>query len=227
MKGSYTLGVKQREADIMGEKHAREDNREQIIQAAIRQFAENGTKKTTLEDIAQCAGVTKKTVLNHYGSKDRLIFLATERCFEETLEDVRLLTLEAAYQTVTGAEQIVMLLVKRAKYFMEKPYIVTLVNEAENLVSTGAIEKEFSIRYWHKPAALSNYLRHALEKGIQDGSVRPDIDFEEADNFLLFSWRTLAQRLMQIHMSEEGQKQIDTIGIMRAQLSVVKRYLTH
>jgi TetR/AcrR family transcriptional regulator of autoinduction and epiphytic fitness len=46
--------------------------REAIIQAAIAEFRDNGFKVTSMDNIAARAGVSKRTVYNHFPSKDEL-----------------------------------------------------------------------------------------------------------------------------------------------------------
>lgn len=46
--------------------------RETIIQAAIAEFRDNGFKVASMDNIAARAGVSKRTVYNHFPSKDEL-----------------------------------------------------------------------------------------------------------------------------------------------------------
>jgi len=46
--------------------------REDIIQAAKDEFRENGFKATSMDRIAEVAGVSKRTVYNHFDSKETL-----------------------------------------------------------------------------------------------------------------------------------------------------------
>src|SRR5713101_5035960 len=47
--------------------------REQCLQVAIRLFAERGYQRTTMDDVAEAAGVTKGAVYWHFPSKDDLL----------------------------------------------------------------------------------------------------------------------------------------------------------
>ena len=47
--------------------------REQLLQAALKVFAESGTRGATTRRIAQEAGVNEVTLFRHFGSKDALI----------------------------------------------------------------------------------------------------------------------------------------------------------
>src|SRR5664279_2720391 len=63
--------------------------REAIIQAAIAEFRDNGFKVTSMDRIAARAEVSKRTVYNHFPSKDELfaeILLELWECSKEQLE---------------------------------------------------------------------------------------------------------------------------------------------
>lgn len=46
--------------------------RHQIILAAVKEFRDNGFTGTSMDNVAQCAAVSKRTVYNHFDSKDAL-----------------------------------------------------------------------------------------------------------------------------------------------------------
>lgn len=50
--------------------------RQQLIETAIKLFAEHGFHATGIDRIAEVAGVTKKTLYNHFRSKEELILAA-------------------------------------------------------------------------------------------------------------------------------------------------------
>src|SRR4051794_10536516 len=53
--------------------------KEGILEAASRQFARHGFKKTSVEDIAREAGVAKGTVYLAYDSKEEIFYHAVHR----------------------------------------------------------------------------------------------------------------------------------------------------
>ncbi|WP_426416161.1 TetR/AcrR family transcriptional regulator [Aestuariirhabdus sp. LZHN29] len=56
-----------------------EEKRDSILDAAVTLFTEQGFESTSMDQIAQRAGVSKQTVYSHYGSKEEL-FSASIRC---------------------------------------------------------------------------------------------------------------------------------------------------
>jgi TetR/AcrR family transcriptional regulator, mexJK operon transcriptional repressor len=51
---------------------ASERKREAIVQAAVRLFLRDGFERTSVDAIADEAGVSKRTIYNHYGDKENL-----------------------------------------------------------------------------------------------------------------------------------------------------------
>ena len=52
----------------------RRDRRADILQAAVELFSEKGYQSATTDEIAERAGVTKRTLYNHMGSKNHILY---------------------------------------------------------------------------------------------------------------------------------------------------------
>ena len=65
-----------------GRRPGRSGAREEIAQAARRQFAELGYDRTTIRSVAAEAGVDPALVIHYFGSKQRLFLAAIELPFE-------------------------------------------------------------------------------------------------------------------------------------------------
>ena len=65
------------------------DRQEYVLNTALRLFLRHGFKKTSMDDIARAAGMTRQGLYFHYPSKDALARRAIERALEDGLEAVR------------------------------------------------------------------------------------------------------------------------------------------
>src|SRR6187455_2112867 len=63
----------------------KEERREEILDAALEFFAEQGLAAST-EDIAAKAGISQPYVFRLFGTKKELFKAVVARCFRETLE---------------------------------------------------------------------------------------------------------------------------------------------
>ena len=71
-----------------GRLHAVE-RRAEVVEAAIKAFAEGGYAGTSTEEIARIAGVSQPYLFRLFGSKQALFLAAVGRCFERTREEFR------------------------------------------------------------------------------------------------------------------------------------------
>jgi AcrR family transcriptional regulator len=69
----------QRPYNQVARARAREQTREALLEAASEEFFEGHWPKTSLESLSAKAGVTKQTLLRHFGSKDGLLIQALIR----------------------------------------------------------------------------------------------------------------------------------------------------
>jgi AcrR family transcriptional regulator len=53
--------------------------RDEIVDEAMKLFAAGGFRKTSLAEIAEAAGISKATLLHHFGSKDNLLIAVLRR----------------------------------------------------------------------------------------------------------------------------------------------------
>jgi AcrR family transcriptional regulator len=62
------------------------ERREEVLDAAIVEFAERGFEGTSTEDIARRAGISQPYLFRLFGTKKELFKATVGRCFRETLE---------------------------------------------------------------------------------------------------------------------------------------------
>ena len=64
----------------------KEVRREEILDAALEEFAERGLHGASTEDIARRAGISQPYVFRLFGTKKELFSAVVARCFRQTLE---------------------------------------------------------------------------------------------------------------------------------------------
>lgn len=68
------------------ERKSKDERREDILDAALLEFAERGLHGSSTEDIARRAGISQPYVFRLFGTKRELFKAVVARCFRETLE---------------------------------------------------------------------------------------------------------------------------------------------
>jgi AcrR family transcriptional regulator len=71
---------------VTAERKTKDARREEILDAALQEFAERGFHGASTEDIARRAGISQPYVFRLFGTKKELFRAVTARCFRETLE---------------------------------------------------------------------------------------------------------------------------------------------
>ena len=71
---------------VTRERKSKDERREEILDAALHEFAEAGLDGTSTEDIARRAGISQPYVFRLFGTKKQLFQAVVARCFRETLE---------------------------------------------------------------------------------------------------------------------------------------------
>ena len=71
---------------IASERKTKDERREEILDAAMREFAEHGLHGASTEQIARDAGISQPYVFRLFGTKKELFTAVVNRCFRETLE---------------------------------------------------------------------------------------------------------------------------------------------
>ena len=137
-----------------------EQTRQSILEAAYGLFRRKGFVRVGVDEVAVAAGVTKRTLYNHFGSKDALLAAVLASQHEKTF---------AAFQTfgeeLSGsAEDIVDALFRKLALWSAKPRwagsgFTRLVIELADLPGHPAR----AVAHQHK-AALEEYLAEMLSK---------------------------------------------------------------
>src|SRR5712691_9754484 len=71
---------------MLAERKSKEERREEILDAAIAEFAERGLHGASTEEIARLAGISQPYVFRLFGTKKELYLAVVARCFRQTLE---------------------------------------------------------------------------------------------------------------------------------------------
>jgi AcrR family transcriptional regulator len=82
-----TMDTKKRSYEMRARKEATTATRTAIVEAAIECFLAERSLAITLGAVAERAGVTVKTVLRHFGSRETLIEVAWSRVFQDALAE--------------------------------------------------------------------------------------------------------------------------------------------
>ena len=150
--------------------------REAIIQASIEAFHKNGIIETSMDTIAQLANVSKRTVYNHFDSKETLV----TQIFKEMWKKSQTLVGQTYQTDATLEQQLVSILQSELKYMSCPTYIEKV---------------RFALGYFiHKPEEMCEYsdefmkaetnLKIWIKAAVADGKLK-ELNVETANDQLV------------------------------------------
>jgi AcrR family transcriptional regulator len=86
MKSGSTTGLKPRRYEQVARARSQEQTRDALLEAAIDELCGSRLRSTSLESISARAGVTKQTLLRHFGSKEGLLMQALTHASSQVLD---------------------------------------------------------------------------------------------------------------------------------------------
>jgi len=145
-------------------KEARKDN---VIDAALRVFAEKGYSDTTMTDIARKAGVSTPVLYEYFKTKEDLLFAIPEKF---TAEPIKIAEYVAPY--LRGAEAKIRALVQGyLTIYDENPLYASLV-----MLELKTNRKFLKTRAYGMVKKVAGGLLDVIKEGIKDGTFKPDTD---------------------------------------------------
>ena len=150
--------------------------REKILNTATQLFIQKGSEKTSMQDIAQTAGISKGAIYHHFKSKNEIV-LAVIRSRQELMEEEMKQWLKAT-ENLTGREQLQTILKSNL--------------ESQTARATDGIVGEYEKDAGFILTMMRDNLRigaplvsDIIKKGMADGSLRTQYPDQAAEVFLL------------------------------------------
>ncbi|HOF17706.1 MAG TPA: TetR/AcrR family transcriptional regulator [Phycisphaerae bacterium] len=177
---------------------ARQDKRQQIMQAAERLFTSRRFHEITLDDVARTAKVGKGTIYRHFRDKDDLFFQTATSGFDELCELLR-------RQVPAGAsffDQLTEACMQISRFFEQRRQLFRMMQTEEGRMQwCGGSLRD---RWLERRKGLVSAVAEILAKGVAEGQVRADIPPEVLAHLLLGLLRTRARDLSEVAPADCG-----------------------
>ena len=185
--------------------------KEKILRAAETAFAERGLYGARVDEIAELAGVNKRMIYAHFGSKEELYVAVLDEVYGRIADEEQAILSEAGDCATLIRRNIE----GNFKFLCKNPTFVKMVLW-ENL--NGGEYLKRSTAKNTKQAALDS-VKNILREGIAQGVFRDDIDVDEvvlSSQMFVYSYfsniHTMAYIMERDFLNEEAlQKRCDHI----------------
>ena len=146
-----------------------ERSRQDILAAALSEFAEHGLGGARMDRISERAGLNKRLIYYYFESKEGLFLAVLERAYEGIRGEEQQLNLT---QT-EPIEAIRRLIAFTWNYYIAHPEFLSLLN-SENLHRARHLKQSSKVKTLHSP--LVRTLADVLERGVKQGLFRAGVD---------------------------------------------------
>ncbi|MBI2706360.1 MAG: TetR/AcrR family transcriptional regulator [Actinobacteria bacterium] len=175
--------------------------RERLIDAAERCIDRFGLAKTTLEDVAAEASVSRATIYRYFGNRDELMLEVLLRELERSFD----VNLDAFVQSVRTPSELAAAIVDASAYLLatirnNAKLQLLLRQDGPSVAATvaGASKAFFD--------AIADDLRPYLEPAQAAGLLRADLDLAEASEWILRSILSLLTVEGPIHRTPDNER---------------------
>lgn len=181
------------------------ERRQQILDVSIRVFSEFGLDGARTRQIADACGINEALLYKHFPSKDTL-FVEAMLHLHDKLADK---WWEAIDDSPNGLEAIRRIQGNRIRMMFEEPQLCrNILHGAAAATRESKMMK--TMQEWLTTG--QEYTEGMLRKGIEDGSIRPDIDIE-AVTWLLrgLAWYVNLSIVIELHESLDRDRSLEIL----------------
>lgn len=181
-----------------------EERPAELMEAALRVFAERGYRSARLDDVAAAAGVTKGTLYHYFANKEELLRRALEHYQDRAFGRVTQV-LHAAPASAPAADRI--------RAVLEELFAGTDPMRAEVVLVLQAAAQEVPDVYrdWLRRGPVKGWrlLARLIEAGQEAGELRADVDGEVAARVCVtglmvqLTWQRQSPELPAMRISRE------------------------
>lgn len=149
---------------------------ETILTVSARLFLEKGFDKTSMQDIAAAAGISKGAIYHHFQSKEDIIRAVTEKQAQAMKETMEGWVVEAG--ALNGREKL--------QYILEKNIDSQEAHYLDDVMCVRMKSAEFVLSFMQDCVNKDSvFVSEIIKQGIADGSLVTDYPEECAEVFLL------------------------------------------
>lgn len=179
--------MRARRGEATGERAAGRQRRlARILGAAEELFAAHGFAKTTVDEIAAAAGVSKGLVYDHYPSKEALLGAVWDRLVAAWTEAVR----TSKFSDGSIADAIGELLRISLEYVRDNPLLRRIIALDPGALIPGGRESQVAFARQYRAS-----LEPILARGVRRGELRRDLDVPHTVEVIWLLHFTLTREL--------------------------------
>lgn len=167
--------------------------RHYIVDAAETLFFSRGYATTTMDDVAKAAEFSKRTLYKYYRSKHQLQLEIVCRAFN-TINTMLQISAKN-HQTSTGLATLMASGQTYSQFTKEHPHYSNAIARYETLETDYSKPADITRACYAAGDTTLHYFETAMQKGMNDGSIRADLDVRKTIFIIWSSFTGLAGTL--------------------------------
>ena len=140
---------------------------DKIIETSTKLFLDRGIKAVSMDDVAQALGISKRTLYEHFSSKDELLIKCMEWCGEKGRRDHAAITTEGKDVLQICLEHLFLTIMQL------KQVSIAFLQDISRIGKPGA-----SSKFHEEQECNKKNLVAMIEKGQADGFIRDNINID-------------------------------------------------
>lgn len=153
----------------------KEQNRRLIIETAKGMFIEKGFKESSMVELATIANIGRKTVYRHFENKDLLLIAIITELFELFNDRITKVVYD---QELNTFQRIEYLFTVYSEFFLANIDMLKLIGMMDINIGDDSRSTDIYKRFISETQVPDTILLKNLRDGLQDGSIREDINIE-------------------------------------------------
>ena len=182
----------------------KEMKREFILEVAKDLFFEQGYEHTSIDEIAKSAGISKSTLYTYVKGKEDLFISIHYNGMKLRVGQLK----SEMNSKTTGYEKIYAFGEVYYNFYKQNlGYFKLHMFEDYNSIDKNKVKSSIYQEFDNLLNEVINLVRSAFESGIQDGSLKNDLNIEYCDKYLAYNLRTI----LNVAFTPDKIKQLDNI----------------
>lgn len=199
--------------------------KQMIMGQAMVEFSQNGIESTSMADVAKASEVGIASLYRYFSSKTDLVIQSAVVFWQKAEEYYIPSFLTRQFNAMSGIRQIETIARLVIKSFHEYREFLIFLNDFETFLRKHKISRAQLTDYESEILKIKPYITRALEKGLEDHTIRLHYSVEETYFTLSRLLVSFAQKLAVYNQILGGEEIPDTTKMMETTVSMIIDWL--
>lgn len=184
------------QSKLLDQEGLKQQRKSEVVLVALAVFSTQGIEATTMVDVANAAHIGVASVYRYYKTKFDLALEAAIVLWKDQINPYFMSVIDESYHQETGLNQVMRFLKVTSRLVQETPQALRFLEYFDNFIVSQAIDHIRLESYGNSVGLAKPVFMEALTKGIQDGSIRTDLDQEAFYLTITHTLMSLSQKLI-------------------------------